>query len=171
MVAKKASKDKKVAKSQEPVIKKVVEQVVIKEQVSCEVAAIIPEGKPKSGRVWKTKQQTRFSVVKRSGMMNHLNKSLEEKQIRRVAHQNMKELEKEMKDERKSKLGDEKKKREEQQKRRMANEYKNSVYQVIKPETMKGMSKKKLRLVRKTAMNKNGQVELVGAFSKSSKKN
>ena len=48
----------------------------------------------------------------------------------------------------------------------MANEYKNSVYQELKHETLKGMSKKQLRLVRKTAMNKNGQVELVNLYGK-----
>jgi len=124
----------------------------------------IPEGKPKSGRVWKTKQQARFSTMTRTGMMSFLSTSHEQKQALRSAHQNMKDLEREMKEEKKNKLAEEKRRREEQQKRRMANEYKNSVYQVIKPETMKGMSKKQLRMVRKTAMNKNGQVELVNAW-------
>lgn len=48
----------------------------------------------------------------------------------------------------------------------MANEYKNSEYQELKHETLKGMSKKQLRMVRKTAMNKNGQVELVNLYGK-----
>jgi hypothetical protein len=46
----------------------------------------------------------------------------------------------------------------------MDNEYKNSVYQELKHETLKGMSKKQLRMVKKTAMNKNGQVELVSLY-------
>lgn len=46
----------------------------------------------------------------------------------------------------------------------MANEYKNSVYQELKHETLKGMSKKQLRMVKKTAINKNGQVELVSLY-------
>lgn len=127
----------------------------------------IPDGKPKSGRVWKTKQHARFSTVNRSGMMSFLCKSREKKDAERSAHQQMKELEREMKEERKNKVAEEKRRREEQKQRRQANEYKNSVYQVIKPETMKGMSKKQLRMVRKTAVNKAGQVELVPAFGSS----
>jgi hypothetical protein len=121
---------------------------------------IIPSGLAKSGRVWKTKQTTRFSIIKRSGMLNHLNKSFEMKQAERAAHQNMKELERELKAEKKAKIEEEKQVREERQKRRLANEYKSSTFQVIKPETMKSMSKKQLRMVRKTSMNKNGVVEL-----------
>jgi len=48
----------------------------------------------------------------------------------------------------------------------MANEYKNSEYQELTHGTLKGMSKKQLRMVRKTAMNKNGQVELVNLYGK-----
>jgi len=136
--------------------------------VAAAVAEVIPDGIPKSGRVWKMKQQARFSTIKRSGMMNFLCKTREEKEVKRIAHQNMKELEKELKNEKKAKLAEEKRKREERNQRRLANEYKNSVYQVIKPETMKGMSKKQLRMVRKTAVNKTGQVELVNPFGGSS---
>lgn len=130
---------------------------------------VIPSGLVKSGRVWKTKQTTRFSVIKRSGMLNHLNKSFELKQAERAAHQNMKELERELKAEKKAKIEEEKQVREERQKRRLANEYKSSTFQVIKPETMKSMSKKQLRMVRKTSMNKNGVVELQPLYGTSKK--
>jgi len=140
---------------------------VAAEPSSLSVASVIPEGKPKSGRVWKKKQQTRFSTMQRTGMMSFLCKTREQKDAQRTAHKNMKELEREMKEEKKAKIADEKRRREEQQKRRQANEYKNSVYQVIKPETMKGMSKKQLRMVRKTAVNKQGQVELVSPWGSS----
>lgn len=166
VAAKKNSKTKTVAKSAQPVIEVPV-SAPASDVLATKVASVIPEGMPKSGRAWKTKQQTRFSVINRSGMMSHLNKSYEEKEKQRVAHKNMKMLENEMKEEKKAKLNEAKEKRDEQQKRRMANEYKNSVYQVIKPETMKGMSKKQLRMVRKTAVNrKNGQTELVPVFQK-----
>ena len=160
---------KKVVKSgQETAPTPTTEAVAEAAVVAAAVAEVIPDGRPKSGRVWKTKQQARFSTIKRSGMMNFLCKTREEKEVKRIAHQNMKELEKELKDEKKAKLAEEKRKREERNQRRLANEYKNSVYQVIKPETMKGMSKKQLRMVRKTAVNKSGQVELVNPFGGSS---
>ena len=124
----------------------------------------IPDGKPKSGRVWKIKQKFRSSVQQRSGVLSHLNKSFEEKQAIRAKKASILQLEREMKDEKKQKLLDAKIRREEQQKRRMANEYKNSVYQELKHETLKGMSKKQLRMVKKTAINKNGQVELVSLY-------
>eukprot|EP01035_Chromulina_nebulosa_P016916 gene16916-22407_t len=49
----------------------------------------------------------------------------------------------------------------------MANEYKNSLYQVINPSKLKTMSKKQLRLIKKTSVNKNGQVELVNPWQSS----
>jgi len=126
-----------------------------------------PPGRPKSGRVWKVKQTCKTSLLgTRLGAFDHRNKSLEVKQAERDRHLNMKTLEREMAEEKKRKKEEARVKREEQQKRRMENEYKNSVYQVLKPEKLKGMSKKQLRNVKKTAMNKNGQVELVNLYGK-----
>lgn len=125
----------------------------------------IPEGRSKSGRVWKVKQTSRFSTIKRVGMMSHLCSTFDEKKARREKYDNMKTLEREMQQEKKAKAEDAKQRREEQLKRKAANEYKNSVFQVVKAETMKGMSKKQLRMIRKTAINKHGQVELVNPFT------
>lgn len=134
------------------------------------VDAQIPEGRPKSGRTWKVKQTSRFSFQQRQGVVGHLNKTLEEKEEIRQKKDRMLALEREMKEENRQKAIEEKQRREDQQKRRMANEYKNSVYQTLRPEKLKGMSKKQLRMVRKTAMNKNGQLELVNPWNISERK-
>jgi rRNA-processing protein CGR1 len=88
-------------------------------------------GKPKSGRVWKTKQAKRSSAQMREGCMATLKKSFEEKERIRKQKKAVLEMEREMKDAKAQAKVDEKIRREEQQKRREANEFKNSVYQVV----------------------------------------
>ena len=92
---------------------------------------IVPMGIPKSGRVWKVKQCTRSSSLSRKGILSHLSKTFEEKQLIRSQYKEMKDLEKEMIEEKKTKIVNEKKRREEQEKRRQENEYKTTVYQNV----------------------------------------
>lgn len=183
MVARKAPKKAKVVKAAkgadedgaEAVETVVVEALVVEEPSAMAVPAKldalgrpvihIPAGKTKSGRAWKVKQTSRFSVIKRTGMMSHLCSTFDEKKAKREKYDNMKSLEREMQQEKKTKVAEAKTRRDEQLKRKAANEYKNSVFQVVKAETMKGMSKKQLRMIRKTAINKHGQVELVNPFT------
>ena len=127
----------------------------------------IPDGIPKSGRVWKVKQTSRASALLRTGLLQNQIKTLEEKQIIRTKKATILQLEREMKEESKKKREIQKEKRLENNKRRMANEYKNTSYQALNPEKIKTMSKKQLRMVRKTSMNKNGQVELVNPWESS----
>lgn len=127
----------------------------------------IPDGIPKSGRVWKVKQTSRASALLRTGLLQNQIKTLEEKQIIRNKKAAILQLEREMKEESKKKREIQKEKRLENNKRRMANEYKNTSYQALNPEKIKTMSKKQLRMVRKTSMNKNGQVELVNPWESS----
>lgn len=132
------------------------------------VTSIIPEGRPKSGRVWKVKQVSRSSAQNRCGVLSHLKKTYDERKKLKEDRDSMKALERQMKEEKQMKIKEMKEKREEKKKIKMANEFKNSVYQVLKPEKIKKMSKKQLRMVKKTAMNKNGQVELVNPWTNSS---
>ena len=132
-----------------------------------DVAPQIPQGRPKSGRIWKLKQTMRFSSQQRQGVVSHLNNTFVEKERLRENRDRMLSLEREMKEAKKQEMREEKERREAQKKRRMENEYKNSVYQSLNPEKLKGMSKKQLRSVKKTAMNKNGQIELVNLFGSS----
>ncbi len=58
-------------------------------------------------------------------------------------------------------------KREEKKKRRAENLLKSTTYQVISdPNKLKRMSKKQLRMVKKTRVNAQGVVEFVGAYEK-----
>jgi hypothetical protein len=78
----------------------------------------------------------------------------------------VKALEKSMKEEKENKKQVEKARREEKQKRKMENEYKSSIYQEINPSKIKGMSKKQLRMIKKTSVNrKTGKIELVNPWS------
>jgi threonyl-tRNA synthetase len=129
----------------------------------------IPKGIAKSGRIWKVEQTTRSSTQLRKGVSAHLAKSYDEKMKERFAKSEVKQLEKDMIDAIKAKKAVEKLKREEQEKRRMANEYKTAVFQEVKPQKLKGMSKKQLRSIKKTAMNQNGQIELVPLWENKSK--
>ena len=137
-------------------------------QESNETTLEIPQGRPKSGRVWKTKQTKRFSSIKREGILKHMATPLLVKEAARVKKMQIRAIEAAMKDNTIQKKLEIKLKREEQQKRRMANEYKSASYQSINTAKLKGMSKKQLRQVKKTVMNKNGQVELVGLYGSAS---
>jgi hypothetical protein len=76
----------------------------------------------------------------------------------------MKAVERQVKEAKIQRIEDEKAKRVEREQRRIANEYKNSSYQVIDGAKMKTMSKKQLRMVKKTSVNTKGQIELVNVW-------
>lgn len=92
---------------------------------------VIPDGLPKSGKVWKQKQVYRSSSQNRKGVLSNLATTFEVKQVQREKIKALKGLEREMKEETQRKKDDAKKRREEQQKRRMANELKTAVYQEV----------------------------------------
>jgi hypothetical protein len=121
---------------------------------------------PKSGRFWKTKQRTRSSTQVRQGILSHLSKSFEAKQELKTKNDSAKSLEREIKEETKRKKLAEKQRRDERKQRIMENEMKSSSYQVINASKLKTMSKKQLRMIKKTSMNKNGKVELVSPWAK-----
>lgn len=91
----------------------------------------IRDGVPKSGRIWKVKQTERASSMNRRGVLSHMAKSYEEKQIIRQKKEEMKALQREMIEEKKMKIRAEKERRAERAKQRAANEFKNSSYQMV----------------------------------------
>lgn len=91
----------------------------------------VPDGRPKSGRVWKKKQVYRSSAQNRQGVLSHLAKTKVEKDVERQKLKALKELEREMRDATKNKKIEARLKREEQEKRRQANEFKTAVYQTV----------------------------------------
>jgi hypothetical protein len=98
---------------------------------SNEVSQTIPDGAPKSGRIWKKKQTVRSSTSKRQGVLKHLSSTFEKRKLLVVKEKQVKDYEKELKDQTKQKKQNERLKREENQKRRMANEYKSVVTQQV----------------------------------------
>ena len=67
---------------------------------------------------------------------------------------------------RKERLADQKKKTEEKRSRKRRNEFKNAQYQVItNDKTVKSLSKKKLRQIKRTRVAADGEVELVDAYA------
>ncbi len=95
-----------------------------------ESTLIIPDGIPKSGRVWKAKQTSKSSLLIRSSFCGPL-KTFEEKEQIRNKRKQMLQMERDMKADRVKKIVEEKERREQQTKRRMENEYKSSVYQMV----------------------------------------
>ena len=96
--------------------------------------APIPDGQPKSGRFWKSKQRTRSSSQCRKGTLIHLSKTFEEKLVKKAKENDMKELERSLVEESKRTRNEKRERVEERLRFRQANEMKNSTYQVIKPE-------------------------------------
>lgn len=163
-----ASAEESAAKVQEAVVETQVEANIldIKEQKegALKEKVAIPDGRPKSGRHWKTKQSTRTSMDKRKGVNARLRKSFETHKLEREKKLAMKQLENEMKAEKQEKKAQEKARKEERERRRKENEFKTSAFQQINGEKLKKMSKKQLKNIAKTSMSKSGALELVPAY-------
>ncbi|TMW67112.1 hypothetical protein Poli38472_012228 [Pythium oligandrum] len=126
----------------------------------------IPRGRPVSGRVWKTTQKTRFSSAKYKGT-KVLSTTWEAKLAKRAKTKELKALQDEIKSRRQHEKEEKKRAREEREKRRAENELKSASVQVIsRTNRIKTMSKKQLRNVKKTIVNKHGVVEYVPVYSK-----
>ncbi|RMX69472.1 hypothetical protein DD238_001350 [Peronospora effusa] len=129
-------------------------------------AAALPRGRPVSGRVWKKVQKSRFSAqgVKSAKV---LNSTWEEKMLKRSKLKELKELQTEIKARRQAERDAKRQAREEKEKRRKENELKSAAVQVIsRTHRLKTMSKKQLRNIKKTIVNKQGVVEYVPVYSK-----
>lgn len=122
-------------------------------------------GLPKSGREWKSKQAMRHSATFRQGDTSfNLSKTQSHYSAVRARRVNLRELEAEMKQESKDKALAAKAERVEREQRKAANLYKSAKVQAINPEKVKKMSKKQLRMIKKTVMGKDGQLELVPVY-------
>lgn len=125
-----------------------------------------PMGKPVSGRTWKKAEKARFSTVRYKGT-KVLSTSWEDKVAKRAKQTELKALQNEIKSRRQGERDAKRQAREEKEKRRKENEFKSASVQVIsRTHRMKTMSKKQLRNVKKTIVNKQGVVEYVPIYSK-----
>jgi hypothetical protein len=91
----------------------------------------IPDGTPRSGRVWKIKQKSRSSAQLRAGILANQTKSEEERRELKNKRLKILQLERAMKEETKQKIEAEKLRRAEKKKRSMELDYKNTVYQQV----------------------------------------
>ena len=119
-------------------------------------------GRNVSGRSWKPKASRRSSALK-SGPPR---KSWAEKTADREERSAVREKEAELVEERKARILESKKYRDAKKARKQRNEFKNARYQVITNEhTVKSMSKKQLRQVKRTRVSQEGEIELVDAYA------
>ncbi|DAZ92570.1 TPA: hypothetical protein N0F65_012800 [Lagenidium giganteum] len=124
----------------------------------------VPRGRAVSGRVWKKVQKTRFSSQTYKAT-KVLSTTWEEKMLKRAKLKELKELQAEIKNRRQAEKDEKKRAREERERRRAENELKSASVQVIsKTHKLKTMSKKQLRNVKKTIVNKQGVVEYVPVY-------
>jgi hypothetical protein len=124
------------------------------------------EGRSKSGRFWKAKATERNSVQLRQGIMSHLSNTYAQRMKEKERKEAIKALEKQMREEKAEEKRLAREKTEEKKKRKMENEFRSAKYDVINPQRLKTMNKKQLRTIKKTRMNNNGAIELVGAYQK-----
>ena len=134
--------------------------------------AAITKGQNVSGRSWKTTPQKRASSLVKT-KKNNLVSTWEQKQAERLQRQESLMLQKELKETKRQEAIAKKERRLENEKRRAENEFKviQKSAQALNLNkvgtTLKAMSKKQLRLVKKTRMNqKTGVVEYVPAYAK-----
>jgi Cgr1 family len=130
------------------------------------------KGRNVSGRSWKTKPQKRASSLIKTSV-NNLSLTWAQKRAARLVRQEALSLEKELKEKKRQAAILKKERRLENEKRRAENEYQavQRSAQVLNHAkvgvTLKAMSKKQLRQVKKTRMNqKTGVVEFVPAYAK-----
>jgi rRNA-processing protein CGR1 len=130
------------------------------------------KGRNVSGRSWKTKPQKRASSLVKTSV-NNSSTTWEQKRAARLARQEARSLEKELREKKRQEVILKKERRLENEKRRAENEFQavQQSAQVLNQNkvgvTLKAMSKKQLRQVKKTRMNqKTGVVEFVPAYAK-----
>jgi hypothetical protein len=130
------------------------------------------KGRNVSGRSWKVRPQKRASTLVKT-KVNNRTKTWEEKQQERLARQEALELQNELREERRQAKILKKERRSENEKRRAENEFKQAQRSSQElnagrlKSTLKAMSKKQLRQIKKTRMNpKTGTLEFVPAYSK-----
>ena len=133
---------------------------------------VIPKGRNVSGRNWKVRAQKRASSLTKTRINNNT-KSFQERQALKRARQETLALQAEMAEAKRAAAVQKKERRLENERRRAENEYKNvqKSVQTLNLEkvgtTLKTMSKKQLRNIKKTRLNpKTGVVEFVSPYAK-----
>mmetsp|Transcript_8715 Transcript_8715/g.9923 ORF Transcript_8715/g.9923 Transcript_8715/m.9923 type:complete len:157 (-) Transcript_8715:1119-1589(-) len=127
-----------------------------------------PRSTPASGRWWKPVQCTKTSLG-RLGYTNSRRKAVSKSWARKMEdrrrRQEIKDLEEDLKKMKQKQVEEEKQRLLEKRKRKAEAELKNTTFQMIKnPAKLKKMSKKQLKMIKKTTVDKEGNIRLVGAY-------
>ena len=132
----------------------------------------VVKGRNVSGRSWKKRNQKRASSLIKTSF-NGQTKTWEQRQQEKQARKEMLEMQQELREERRQAKITKKERRLENERRRAENEFKQAQrftkeLNINKlPSTMKAMSKKQLRQIKKERLNtKTGVVEYVSAYAK-----
>ena len=134
--------------------------------------AEVTRGRNVSGRNWKTVATKRTSSLRKT-TFNNQTKSYEQRKAEKLRRKETMEMQKQLQEERVQGLRDKKERRLENERRRAENEYESAkksaqhLNTTKLKSTMKAMSKKQLRQIKKTRINnKTGVIEYVPAYSK-----
>ena len=138
-----------------------------------EMSLEVPKkGRNVSGRSWKVRPQKRASTLVKT-RTNNRTKSFDERLQEKTARKEALELQSELREERRQAKVLKKERRLENEKRRAENEFQQAQKSARQlnlgrlSSTLKAMSKKQLRQVKKTRLNpKTGVVEYVPAYTK-----
>jgi rRNA-processing protein CGR1 len=130
-------------------------------------------GRNVSGRKWKVRPQKRASSLVKTSINNNT-KTWESRNAERLQRQEALALQEELKQQRILALREKRERREENERRRSEKEFENTSRSVQTlnrnklGSTLKSMSKKQLRQIKKTRVNsKTGATEYVSAYAKS----
>lgn len=130
------------------------------------------KGRNVSGRSWKVRPQKRASSLLKTSF-NNARKTYEERQTEKRKRQEIKELQAQLQEEKRQAKREQKERRLENERRRQENELKTieRSMQTLRHDkvgvTLKAMSKKQLRQIKKSQVNvKTGVVEYVPAYAK-----
>jgi len=132
----------------------------------------IPKGRNASGRTWKGRTQKRASSLKHTRINNQVKSFAERQALKRQRTETL-ELQQEMSTAKREEAVRRRERRLENERRKAENEYKNlqKSIQTLNTDkaatTLKTMSKKQLRQIKKTRLNpKTGVVEYVSPYAK-----
>lgn len=160
------------SESKLPIVHAVEEKQILKGDIVQLSREVSRKGRNVSGRSWKIRPQKRSSTLVKT-KVNNSSKTWDLRQQERLARKEALELQSELREERRQAKNLKKERRLENEKRRAENEYQQSqkTAKILNTgrlrSTLKAMSKKQLRKIKKTRMNsKTGVVEYVSAYAK-----
>lgn len=130
-----------------------------------------PRGAPVSGRGWKSTQTVRSSSMKRPGAQGASGKGSTSSSFRaskgqKLARDAARSLTAQIEAEKKSAKDAENERRAAKRARKAANASGGGVLQTINPAKLKRMTKKQLRSVKRTTVDKEGNTQLVPAYGR-----